>query len=199
MARASFEKRPGLRPSGAILWEIILMSLGNEIVIRELTVNDVNGFINLKNIGLRSDPKSFLADLSDDNEDYKNEVTKRIEKSSIENGDIVLGAFIKDDLIGISSITRSRNRKRLHKADLHGMYIKPEYRGIGLGKKLLERILEMSRKMNGLEEIQLIVAAHNDPVKRLYEKYGFTVMMKEEHALKMGNEYVDAYHMKLGL
>ena len=167
----------------------------NEIKIRELNTNDVQGFLELKKIGLSTDPYSFLADLEDDSLDYPKEVEERIAKASIQNGDIILGAFA-DSLIGIVAVTRNRNKKRNHKADLHGMYIKPEYRGIGLGKELLNKVLAKAKKMAGIEEIELIVASHNESVVGLYEKVGFSKTYFETHALKIDNKYIDAYHMK---
>lgn len=44
---------------------------------------------------------------------------------------MVLGAFAPH-LIGIVAITQDKRTKRQHKADLHGMYIVPEFRGKGL-------------------------------------------------------------------
>ena len=166
------------------------------ISIRELTINAADGFLQLKKIGLSTDPNSFIADISDDPPSYLNEVRKRINNASAANGDIILGAF-KDKLIGIVSVTRNKSKKRFHKAELHGMYIIPQYRGIGLGKKLLESILEISKEMKGLEEIELIVAAHNDNVVKLYENFGFKKTYLEKNALKVDNGYIDAYHMHL--
>jgi ribosomal protein S18 acetylase RimI-like enzyme len=110
----------------------------------------------------------------------------------------VLGAFAPD-LIGIIAITRDARSKRQHKADLHGMYVVPEYRGRGLGKTLLSKSLELARQIVGLEEIQLIVATQNCEATALYERYGFIRVWTELRALKIGNSYVDAHHMILPL
>lgn len=53
------------------------------------------------------------------------------------------------------------------------MYIVPEFRGRGLGKTLLATSLARARQMQGLEEIQLIVAGHNHEAVGLYERCGF--------------------------
>jgi ribosomal protein S18 acetylase RimI-like enzyme len=116
----------------------------------------------------------------------------------VSNGDIILGAFDKV-LVGIVSITRNLNLKRQHKAYLHGMYVVPEYRGLGLGKTLLVKSLEMARNMVSLEEIQLVVAVHNRSVVALYENFGFVHSYKESRALKTDDGYIDAYHMRLSI
>lgn len=166
-----------------------------DIEIRELNANDTDSFIELKKVGLSTDPSAFVADIEDDAPNYQNNVRNRIKNASISNGDIILGAY-DNNLIGIVAVTRHKNKKRRHKADLHGMYLRPEYRGIGLGRELLNRILKMAEKMEGLEEIELVVASNNENVLRLYEKVGFEKTYFERHALQIDNNYVDAYHMK---
>ena len=56
---------------------------------------------------------------------------------------------------------------------LHGMYVRPDYRGRRLGSKRLHQVLSLARPMPGLEEIQLAVAAHSTRVIALYERWGF--------------------------
>jgi ribosomal protein S18 acetylase RimI-like enzyme len=51
----------------------------------------------------------------------------------------------------------------------------------------------------GLEEIQLIVAAHNREACALYERFGFVRVWTERHALKVGDHCVDAHHMVMTL
>jgi len=77
------------------------------------------------------------------------------------------------------------------------MYVVPDHRGKGLGKLLLVQALQLARGMDGLEEIQLIVAAHNHEARGLYERFGFVLVWTELNALKVGAHYVDAHHMIL--
>jgi ribosomal protein S18 acetylase RimI-like enzyme len=175
------------------------MSWGTkDILIRELNEDDTEALLALKRRGLTTDPDSFVATLEDDSPSYARMVRDRLARASVESGDIVLGAF-SPDLIGIIAITRDEQTKRRHKADLHGMYIVPEHRGRGLGKTLLAESLEMARRMDGLEEIQLIVATHNHEAVALYERFGFVRVWTERRALKCADHYVDGHHMILDL
>ncbi len=168
------------------------------MIFRELIEKDTDDFLNLKQIGLESNPESFVASLNEDSPYYPKQVEERIKKASVANGDIILGAF-DPNLIGIISITRDKRFKRSHKADLHGMFVKPEYRGKGVGKTLFEKALAMAKNMSGLEEIQLCVDSKNKSACKLYQKFGFVIVWKEEHATKLDSGYVDAYHMLLNL
>jgi ribosomal protein S18 acetylase RimI-like enzyme len=169
-----------------------------DVEIRMLTSDDTDAFLRLKQVGLSSDPLSFVASLDEDPPDYRAQVAARLARGSVEAGDVILGAFAPE-LVGIISVTRDPHAKRHHKADLHGMYVRPEQRGRGVGRRLLVEVLRLAEQMAGLEEIQLIVATHNRGAASLYRRYGFVDAWIEARALKVGNEVVDAHHMALSL
>ena len=164
--------------------------------IRTLDESDTAGFLRLKEVGLTTDPLSFVADLDEDPADYAERVRDRLRRASIESGDVVVGAFAPA-LVGIVAVTRASQSKRRHKADLHGMYVKPEFRGRGIGRALLQEVLRLACVMSGLEEIHLVVATHNREAVALYERFGFEHAWTEDRALKVGTDYVDAHHMRL--
>jgi ribosomal protein S18 acetylase RimI-like enzyme len=56
-----------------------------------------------------------------------------------------------------------------------GMALFPEYRGQGLGTRMLELARQQAYK-RGLEELSLIVFEQNAGAKRLYERHGFWEM-----------------------
>lgn len=67
------------------------------------------------------------------------------------------------------------------------------------GKALLIEALKLARGMKGVEEIQLIVAVHNQAAVLLYERFGFAHVWTELRALKAAERYVDAHHMVLDM
>ena len=166
--------------------------------IRSLDERDTQAFLELKQIGLSSDPDAFVATLEDDPPSYPEAVRERLSKASVERGDLILGAF-DPQLVGIVSVTREDRRKRRHKASLHGMYVVPAYRGRGLGKELLRQVLDLARAMRGLEEIQLVVASQSTQVVALYARCGFELVWTERRALRIEGRYVDAHHMVMDL
>lgn len=168
------------------------------IQIRALTASDTEGFLRLKQMGLSTDPLSFVASLEEDPPDYPQRVEARLSAASVATGDAVIGAFAPE-LVGIVSVTREWHSKRWHKADLHGMYVQPEFRSSGIGRALLMEVLQLAAKMPGLETIQLIVATHNREAAALYRRFGFVDAWTELRALKVGDQYVDAHHMIISL
>lgn len=58
-------------------------------------------------------------------------------------------------------------------ADITNIAVSPESRRCGLGGKILQILINISREKN-MESINLEVRASNIPAIRLYEKYGFS-------------------------
>lgn len=61
----------------------------------------------------------------------------------------------------------------LDQAELANMAVTPAFRGRGLGRFLLSRVLETARA-RGTEAVYLEVRVSNEPATRLYEGFGFT-------------------------
>jgi len=58
-------------------------------------------------------------------------------------------------------------------ADITNIAVSPESRRCGLGGKILQLLIDISREKN-MESINLEVRASNIPAIKLYEKYGFS-------------------------
>ena len=56
--------------------------------------------------------------------------------------------------------------------EITNVMVLPQYRGRGIGKQILEELLERGRKL-GAEEFTLEVRDSNEPAIRLYEGLGF--------------------------
>ena len=56
--------------------------------------------------------------------------------------------------------------------NIHDLAILPEWRGSGLGRRLLERVEEHAREL-GCGKLTLEVKERNAPARRLYRKFGF--------------------------
>ena len=80
-----------------------------------------------------------------------------------------------------------------HSAGL-GMGLLPDYRGRGLGGRLLRRAVAASRR-RGIEKLELQVYASNRPAYALYLKRGFKVEGRRRRARKLEGRYDDIIHM----
>ena len=76
-----------------------------------------------------------------------------------------------------------------HKAALWGMYVRPAARSSGLGRRLVEAVVNHAAER--VEQLQLSVVAANDGACRLYLNMGFSEYGREMKALKQDGRYYD--------
>ena len=78
-----------------------------------------------------------------------------------------------------------------------GMYVRPEYRATGVGRMLVEAIIDHARDQ--VELLQLMVISDNLPARQLYQSLGFVEYGVERHATKYRGRYHDDVLMALPL
>lgn len=103
--------------------------------------------------------------------------------------------------IGNCSLMSVGGYKRYrHRCDI-AIALYKEYCGLGIGKAMLETVLDIAEKA-GYEQAELEVIADNKPAIALYEKLGFEIYGRFPDSMKYADgSYVDAYWMmkKLGI
>ncbi|KHF38804.1 GNAT family N-acetyltransferase [Halalkalibacter okhensis] len=158
--------------------------------IRKLESKDANLFREIRLQALKQVPEAFAAS-------YEEEFQEGISffESKLLNKEVFFGLFKEEDkLVGIISLSRSTLLKMQHKAAIGSVFITKEARGKGFGKKLFTHVMEKAQA-EGIEQLQLVVAAHNDKAKQLYESLGFQLFGLEKRALKVNGEYIDEEYM----
>ncbi|MBP9708242.1 MAG: GNAT family N-acetyltransferase [Oligoflexales bacterium] len=70
----------------------------------------------------------------------------------------------------------------------------PDFRGLGLGSKLLASVLDHAKKF-GLEKVELHVYTSNLPAVALYKKFGFEQEGLIKKYRKLDGEYFDCLAM----
>jgi RimJ/RimL family protein N-acetyltransferase len=164
--------------------------------VRILAHRDAAALWHMRLEALEREPHAFSESAAEHQARNIEEVAARMSATAESFG---LGAFCKDRLIGILRFERAQREKNRHRASLHAVYVTPEYRGRGIARALLTEVLRLARAQQGLEQIELAVSTGQVAAKRLYEAFGFICFGREEHALKMGNQYVDYDLMVLRL
>ena len=90
-------------------------------------------------------------------------------------------ATVNDEIIG-SGYAKIKDAQPYHKNDkyvyLGFMFLKPNYRGLGIIQQLIEE-LKVWAKSKEILEIRLEVYSDNDPAIKAYEKSGFKKHMVE--------------------
>ena len=107
----------------------------------------------------------------------------------------VSGAFVDGTLAGVAGIRFETREKAAHKATLFGMYVPRRFRKLGLGRGLVDAILNHAKTRSNALLVQLTVTAGNAPAQRLYESCGFVPFGNEPLAVRVGSTYVSRIHM----
>lgn len=178
--------------------KIIKDKKDREIILRNAEEDDAEKLIDYMKITAAETP--FLIREPD-------EITLSIEqerdfiktKKESEN-ELLLLAEIGGKHIGNCSLMNIGGYKRYrHRCDI-AIALYKEYCGLGIGKAMLEIILDIAEKI-GYEQAELEVIASNRSAIALYEKLGFKIYGTFPNNMKYGEgSYADAYWMmkKLG-
>jgi RimJ/RimL family protein N-acetyltransferase len=108
------------------------------------------------------------------------------------------GAFEAGVLCGMVGLERQTRPKNRHKATVVGMYVSQEYFGTGMGRALMEALLDVSRQ-DGIELLVLTVTEGNTVAENFYGGLGFRSFGIEPRAIKVDGRYFAKNHMYLDL
>ena len=161
--------------------------------IRVLEESDAPEFIRLRLEGLQNDPVAFCSSWEEEQSRTPESVAPRLR--AVPEGNFVVGAFNEDQrLIGITGFVRQDRPKTRHKGFVWGVYVTPDERGKGVARALLTSVQERVHRYTGLEQLFLSVSVSQTAARHLYTSLGFEVFGYEQHALKIGETYINEEH-----
>ncbi len=104
-------------------------------------------------------------------------------------------ALHKGEVIGWCDIQKMQRPMHAHRGTL-AMGLLPEFRGQGIGKKLMQEALDAGFSL-GLTRIELTVKESNLPAIKLYEGFGFEMEGLHKNANCIDGQYSHSYTMAL--
>jgi len=165
------------------------LCMSADTTIRRLRSDDAASFRAIRLEALRANPELLRSTFElEDNLDVA-WFAGRLEDAH------VMGAFRDGELVGTAGFSIQQGEPNAHKGRLFGMYVRSSSRNLGLGRLLLNAVLDVARE--SVELIQLSVVSENRPALRLYESVGFLEFGKETKASKYGDKYYDETLMVL--
>ena len=163
--------------------------------IRRLEIADAPVYRKLRLRGLREHPDAFTSSFEEENLRALAETEKRLSPAS---DTVMWGAFVEGTLAGVVGMSRETRLKNRHKATLVAMYVAPEYGGRGLGKALVDTVVQAA-KAEGLALLILTVTEGNRQAAALYERAGFASFGIEPDAIRVNGVPFGKQHMYLKL
>lgn len=118
------------------------------------------------------------------------EMVIAFQRELIEKKGPVFYAIDGERVVGWCDVFPFTNPRTSHRGRL-GMGLLPEYRGQGIGSRLLSAVIEQARNF-GLEKIELHVYTSNTGAIALYKKFGFEQEGLIKKYRKLDGEYFDS-------
>lgn len=165
---------------------------GRKIIFRPLKITDLPQTLKYMNALSRED--TFIC-LSGEilTEEEERKFLESTEKELVEKKVVRLGAFFEGQLVGTCDIKRDRQRAG-HTSTL-GLMTAKDFRGEGIGRALMEYVLQLGKEYMGLKMVKLGVFAINEKALKLYQKLGFVEYGKLSKGLLYKGEYIDHIFM----
>jgi ribosomal protein S18 acetylase RimI-like enzyme len=116
--------------------------------------------------------------------------------ANVKNGNPQFVAEVEGKLVGWCDVLRGDASSVAPHVGRLGMGLMKEYRGQGIGRRLIEATIEAARSI-GLEKIELSVHATNEPAIALYRSLGFEEEGRRKRAWLVDGVYDDIILMAL--
>jgi len=162
-----------------------------DIHTRQLTPADAAVYRGIRLEGLNRNPEAFGSTFE---AEFSKPLAWFFDRLSSSQ---VFGAFRGPEILGIAGFAVRQGEKESHKGLLWGMYVRPEARGAGVARRLVDAVIEFAR--DRVELIQLSVVMSNEQARRLYARLGFVEYGIERNSLKHDGRYYDEILMALDL
>ena len=109
------------------------------------------------------------------------------------------GAFLGQNLVGTVALEFASKPKTKHKGHVIGMYVRPDARGTGAGRALLQAAVDYANVMPDIQLLNLSVTEGNEAAVKLYRCFGFESFGIEPMAILTPSGYKAKLHMWLPL
>ena len=159
---------------------------GREVIIREATKEDAESIINFYNfVGGETDFLSFgKNEFKRDPKEYGT----YLESTREEENSIILLAIIDDEIISIASINSNQKSRSKH-VGTFGIVVAEKYCNLGLGRKLMDYLIEWGKSNGITKKICLVTRDDNTRAIELYKKVGF-----ETEGISKKDTYIDGVY-----
>ncbi len=160
---------------------------GTTVAIIQFSPDDWQKYRDIRLLALQSDPHAFGSSYEEEinlpETDWRNRIS------------VMRFAVIDGQIAGLIGLLRRENLASIHCGSIISLWVKPEFRGHGVAKSLLQNLQNIAPSL-GLRKISLQVTATQPAAIRLYEKMGFIkIGLLRENLLK-DSVYLDEFLME---
>jgi ribosomal protein S18 acetylase RimI-like enzyme len=152
-----------------------------------LKPDDIEMIRDVRLEGLKNHPENFGAD-------YDHEAAQPLEWWLRRmGGGKSFGVWIDGNLAGMTVFARHTEKKHAHHGVIGAVYVRPQYRGRGVGDALIRAALDEAARH--VEHVTLTVTGANASAVRLYERNGFEIVGRIPASIRVDGKDHDELSM----
>lgn len=173
------------------------MSALPDLAVRELRDSDLDAYKVLRDHALAHHEDAFTSDAATEAQRTAQSYAVRLGNDNTRA--FTLGAFRGDRLVGAVTCDHDARIKVQHIGHVTGMMVHADEQGRGVGRALINALIERAGADADLHQLTLNVTAGNAVAERLYERSGFERYGTLPRAIRVGGKFLDKHHMLLNL
>ena len=107
-----------------------------------------------------------------------------------------LFAIENDKPVGMAVVFRNTLTKTNHVCEIYAVYVRREYRGQGIGKKMIEAALAEIQNLKGVTKVKIGVNPAQKAAGHIYRKYGFKAVGQLKKEMHIDGKFYDEVWME---
>lgn len=147
------------------------MEIQSKIEVRKLTEADLESFFRCRLRALQQTPTAFLISYQDELAQGPGRFLKSLGHRGSDRA--IFGAVKAGVVIATLAVFKEEQTRINHKAMIWGVHVDQEYRGQGLGGKMIDQAIAFAKNEMKVMNIGLSVETLNESARKLYESRGF--------------------------
>ncbi|HVL33259.1 MAG TPA: GNAT family N-acetyltransferase [Actinomycetota bacterium] len=156
---------------------------------------DFDAYYALRGAGLAETPAAFTTDETSWRDADRAIVERHLEASGGDPNRPIFGAWNDGELVGLVGLARETRDSIFHKATLWGLYVSPEHRRQGIGRRLLTEAVTAARELAGLLHLRAVVPTSCVAAVGLFDGLGFEQFGLERDARRVGGRFHDQLYL----
>lgn len=156
-------------------------------MIQQVSPNHSSEIKQLRLLGLINDTTSFAASYEQEVNTPLRYYKKRILNSNSTDGFGYWGYYQSQKLIGYALLSHEKLFHSSHLAHVYELIIHPDYRGQGLGKELMAKLIDICKNHPQITQLHLKCSSLNVNAQKLYSSLGFNHYATRKNSLYYKN------------
>lgn len=156
------------------------------VSIRPLLPTDAEAYRALRLEALAANPEAFGSSYEEEAPLSLETIRARI---PVLGPNAIFGAFAGESLVGMAGFAVYDRKKASHKGLMWGVYVQAQWRGRGLGKQLVQRVI--AHAAQHVIVLEAAVGLTNESARRTYHALGFKPYGIERKVLRVGDVFYD--------